>query len=331
MKRSRLFSSITTAFALTGVLGALSQSATFAATKGGQTVAILPPGTTSPFHSQVAKGAQSEGAKFGINVLVQAPANETDFNAQVSMMENMVTKKVNAICVNPMDDKAISSAIQKANSAQIPVFFYNGLTTSAKGNVTEFIGYNQRRAGYSLGQYAIKLLHGHGDILILDGIPSYFTIERTGGFKDALKHAPGMHIVEEQPANWVRDMAVSVTTQALQAHPSIQLVFGDSDEMDIGASIAARELGKKIYTIGIDGNPVTLDMIAKGQVTATIGTYPEKMGETVLVQMHKLFEGQKIPKYLETSAVLVTKSNVNAYNKGQLWRAPKAGHAEIAH
>lgn len=314
---------------LMSVLGALPQTMVAAKT-GGQTVAILPPGTTSPFHSQVAKGAQSEGAKYGIHVLVQAPANETDFNAQVSLMENMITEKVNAICVNPMDDKAISGAIQKANAAKIPVFFYNGLTTTARGNVTEFIGYNQRRAGFQLGQYAIKLLHGKGDILILDGIPSYFTTERTGGFKTALKKAPGIHIVEEQPANWVRDMAVSVTTQALQAHPSIKLVFGDSDEMDIGASIAARDLGKKIFTIGIDGNPVTNEMIGQGQVTATIETFPEKMGETVLDQMHKMFAGQKIPKYLVTPAVLVNKGNLAAFNAGKLWTQPKAGQAEIA-
>ena len=46
-------------------------------------VAILPPGITSPFHSQIAKGAQEEGENLGFRVEVQATESEKDFGGRV--------------------------------------------------------------------------------------------------------------------------------------------------------------------------------------------------------------------------------------------------------
>jgi len=293
-------------------------------------VALLPAGTTSPFHSKVAKGAQVKGEELGLEVIVQAPANESDFNAQVSMMENLIAQKVQAICVNPMDEKAVSAAIEKANAAGIPVFFYPGMTSSAKGEVTSFIGNNQYKVGKAMGEYAAKLLNGEGEVLILNGIPSYYANQRSGGFKDALKDYPGITIVMEQNAEWVRDKAMQITTQALQAHPEIKLAFGASDEMAIGASIAAKNAGKDIFTLGIDGNPVTLEEIKKGNVTATVGTSPDKIGETIAIQMSKALKGEPVPKYLETPTVVVDIDNLEDYQAGKLWTEPVEGEEEVA-
>lgn len=50
---------------------------------------------------------------------------------------------------------------------------------------------------------------------------------------------------------------------ALQQRPEIDLFYGNSDEMGIGACIAAEEMGRRvnedIWCVSIDGNDVTLD------------------------------------------------------------------------
>jgi len=300
-----------------------------AANSGQKTIAILPPGMTSPFYVQIVQGARKIAQEYGYKVIVEAPPAESDFNTQVSMMENLVSEHVSAIAVCPMDDKAIGTAILQANKAHIPVFIFNGLASTGAGNVTEYIGYNQREAAHKLAQFTVQILHGRGNIMILDGIPSYYNTERVGGYKEIIKKYPNIHIVEEQQADWLRSEGLSITMQALQAHPNIKLVYGASDEMDIGAAIAASQMHKHIYTIGIDGNPVTLQDIQSGLVTATIGTFPYEMGETVVEQMHKYFMGQSIPKFLETPTVLVTKSNLQAYESGKLWTTPKASQEEV--
>lgn len=294
-----------------------------------KTVVVLPPGTTSPFHSQIAKGAQQQGEDMSFRVEVQAPESERDFKGQVAVMERFIQKQVDAISVNAIDEKEISSAIKNANKAKIPVFVHNSQTPITDGKVVEYIGYNQRNGGKACGEYSAKLLKGKGLIYIIEGIPGFHQIERTGGFLDGIKKFPGIRvIIGEQSADWEREKAINLATQALQKYPGINLFFANSDEMAIGAAIAARNSGKKVFTVGIDGNPVTLDKIAEGVVTATLGVYPDKMGAQIILQMNKLFKGEIIPSYLETPAVVVDKSNLEDYKAGKLWTEPKEGRAE---
>ncbi len=141
--------------------------------------------------------------------------------------------------------------------------------------------------------------------------------------------ARGLSIVGRAVADWEREKAIAKATEALLKNPDIDLFFCDSDEMAIGASIAARGLGKRVHTIGIDGNPVTLDEIAAGNVTATLGVYPDKIGAQIILQMQQLFQGKKIPLYLETSAVVVDRRNIEDYKAGKLWTPPKESRAEL--
>ncbi len=113
----------------------------------------------------------------------------------------------------------------------------------------------------------------------MDGIPGFHTNRRAGGFKHALaKNCPEVRIVGEQTAEWEREKGANIATAALRMDPDIDLFFGCSDEMDIGAALAAEKLGKKVFTIGIDGNDVTLDLIKQGQVTATWAFIPKRWG-----------------------------------------------------
>jgi ribose transport system substrate-binding protein len=291
-------------------------------------IAILPPGTASPFHSQIAKGAQEQGEEMGFRIEVQAPEKETDFNGQVKLMEDFIAQKVDAISVNAIDEKEIRVPINAASAINIPVFIHNSLTPISETKVVEYIGYNQRNGGRACGEYAAKLLKGKGKVFILEGIPGFHQIERTEGFLDVIQKYPAIKVVGKESAYWERDRAINVTVRALNKNPEIDLVFADSDEMTIGAAIAARNMGRKIYTIGIDGNPITLDKITEGFVTATLGVYPDKMGAQVIIQVDKFLKGQKIPLFLETPAVVVDKKNLEDYKAGKLWTQPKTGKAE---
>lgn len=113
---------------------------------------------------------------------------------------------------------------------------------------------------------------------------------------------------------------------ALQEHPDINLFYGNSDEMDIGACFSAKKLGRRvnqdIYCLGIGGNPVTPDLIEKKDVTARLGVYPEKIGETLVGQMRLVLQRQPVPQILETPSVVVDKSNLEDYKSAKTWTAP---------
>ena len=138
----------------------------------------------------------------------------------------------------------------------------------------------------------------------------------------------GVKIDGEQSAAWLRTQGQQVATAALAKYPNIKLFFGCSDEMAIGASIAARRLHKEVFTLGIDGNQATLDEIKAGNVTGTLGVYPKQMGATVVDQMQKVLGGKAVPAYLETPGTVVVKDNLAAYLSGSTFTAPKPGQPE---
>jgi ABC-type sugar transport system substrate-binding protein len=297
-------------------------------------VAIVPPGFTSPFHVAIKDGAISEAQKLGWKVDVVAAEREGDFAGQVAVVEQEVRKGVDAIAINPIDAKAIVTAVKAANEAGIPVFMHNLITPVDKGEVVEYIGYDQWSGAAKLAQYTCGLLDGEGEVFILTGIPGFHANRRTQGYEWGLEQwCPGVEVVGEQTAEWEREKAVNVATMALQQHPEIDLFYGNSDEMGIGACIAAEKMGRKInediWCVSIDGNDVTLDLIEGGKTTATLGVYPNLMARVVIQQMEKVLNGERVPYILETPSIVVDATNVNDYRSGATWTEPVTGLPEL--
>ncbi len=301
-------------------------------------IAIVPPGFGSPFHVALKDGAVSEAQKLGWQADVVAPEKESDFAGQVAVVEQELQKGVAAVAVNPIDVKAIVTAVKKANKNNTPVFMQNTITPVDQGTVVEYIGYNQWAGAAKLAEYTCALFKANnvrdGKVYILLGIPGFHTDRRTQGYEWGLRqYCPEVEVVGKQTAEWDRTEAIDVATAALQQNPTIRLFYGNSDEMGIGACIAAKKLGrtvnKDIWCLSIDGNPVTLDLIEKGETTATLGVYPRLMGVTVVQQMAKVLAGEKVPNVLETPSLVVDKTNLADYKSERTWTEPKAGLPEM--
>jgi ribose transport system substrate-binding protein len=142
-----------------------------------------------------------------------------------------------------------------------------------------------------------------------------------------------VEVVGEQTAEWEREKGLQVATTALQQNPDIDVFFGNSDEMAIGAALAAQQLGiipnEDIFAVGIDGNDVTLDLIREGVVTATLGVYPSRMGSVVIEQMKKYLDGEEVPYVLLTPSTVVDINNLDAYIAGDTWTDPVPGAPEF--
>jgi ribose transport system substrate-binding protein len=321
---------------LTGCTGASTLAS--GAASDGIRVAIVPPGFSSPFHIAVKDGATGEAQKLGWQVDVVAAEQEGDFSGQVAVVEQELQKGVAAIAINPIDANAIVTAVKKANKNNTPVLMENTITPVDQGDVIEYIGYNQWAGAAKLAKYTCDLFKANniqnGKVYILMGILGFHADRRTQGYEWGLQqYCPDVQVVGKQTADWDRTEAVDVATAALQQHPDINLFYGNSDEMSIGACIAAKKIGrtvnKDVWCIGIDGNPVTLDLIEKGDITATLGVYPTLIGVTVIDQMAKVLRGEKVLYILETPSVVVDKTNLADYKSGSTWTEPVEGSPEF--
>lgn len=202
---------------------------------------------------------------------------QQDNAKQVADVENFLRQKIDLLMISPNEAKPLTPIVRKAFEQGIPVIV---LDRAIEGDTyTVFIGADNREIGKAAGKYVVDLLHGKGDIVEIKGLPgSTPARDRSEGFREAIARFPGMHIVHDPVANWLREEAMSQMEAALQAHPKIDLVYAHNDPMAIGAYLAAKAKGreKEMKFIGIDGLP-GLDggrqAVADGKLAATF-VYP---------------------------------------------------------
>lgn len=290
-----------------------SAAATSGAPGGKPTIALVVKTLNNPFFIDMQKGAEEAAKRLGVNLVVQAADREIDVERQMQIIENLIERKVAALCITPSGSREIVPVIVKANRAGIPVVIVdtradNKALAAAGGKIATFIGSDNYDGGKLAGEFIGAKLGGKGALAVLEGIPGHETGDsRLRGFREAVAKFPGLKIVASQPANWERDQGYNVFQNILQAHPQVNGVFACSDLMALGAVEAIAAAGKtgKIVVVGFDAQPEARAAIAKGTMGATVAQFAARMGSTAVENAVKLLAGEKIAEFTPVSIELI--------------------------
>lgn len=300
--------------------GSGRSASTGKAENGPVSVVIISPALTSVFHQELVKGAEEAATERGWTCSHLEPDKETNSADQVAKVQDSIQRGVKAISICSVNDEALVQAVKKANDAKVPIFVHNSISPVPGGTVEAYIGYDEREGGRKCGAKAVELLKAkyggvaRGKVAILDGTSGVHTDQRAGGFKEALQGTQ-ITVVAEQSANWLRKEGADRTTEFLQKYPDLDLVFGCSDAMAQGAAQAARQAGKTLLTIGLDGNPDALADVKAGNLTATLVVYPREMGRKVIETIEKRLRGEKVGPIVKTDTIVVDRANVGSFLK----------------
>jgi ribose transport system substrate-binding protein len=129
------------------------------------TIAVIPKGTIHEFWKTVHAGAEMAGRELGVDILWKGSLKEDDREAQISVVENIITRGVDAIVLAPLDDAALRRPVDEAMSNGIPVvIFDSGLQGD---NYISYVATDNFKAGQLAGQYMAKLLDGKGKVAAL--------------------------------------------------------------------------------------------------------------------------------------------------------------------
>jgi ribose transport system substrate-binding protein len=278
-------------------------------------IAFIVTTLSNPFFVDMTQGAQQEAKKHaGIKLIIQAPERAVDVERQIQIFENLITQKVDAICVVPADSRSILPAISKANKANIPVLNIDNkidFELAKKNNVkvATFIGSDNYLGGKLAAEYIVKRLGGKGKVAILEGVSGVdAAIQRKGGFLDCLKDYPGIEVVASQVADWDREKGLNGFQNILQAHPGVQALFACNDEMALGAIQAIKAARKTgIIVVGFDATKDGLAAVKAGSMAATVAQMPAEMGKIGVQKAVDLLDGKKIEENIPTEVKLITK------------------------
>lgn len=263
-----------------------------------------------------------------------APAGNFDaVQEHFNIVQNWVTAGFDAIIICTGGDFAAMQKVYKGAEAKgTKIFQLNmpmDLWPIEQVASTSNIGYNNSlQSGYVAGTYLAEQLKGKGEILQIWGPSgSPWSAARQNGLNLALKENPGIKVVAKADGGYVRDKGFAAAQNLLEAHPNVNAVYGENEEMALGASQAIDAKGLKhwngkegIITLGADGLRSGFKAIRGGKLTATIDVGAVDQG---LLEIQTIFAnmllGMTVDKVINVPTVLVDKSNVEPRDAYIAW------------
>lgn len=267
------------------------------------TIAIVVSTLNNPFFVTMKDGAEAKAKELGYELI--ALDSQNDPSKELSNVEDLTVRGVKAILINPTDSDAVSNAIKMANRSNIPVVTLD--RGASRGDVVSHIASDNVSGGQMAGEYIAKLVGDNAKVLQLEGIPGTSAArERGEGFMKAVK-ASHMSLVASQPADFDRTKGLNVMENMLAAHPDIQAVFAQNDEMALGALRAVQASGKDIAIVGFDGTDEGLAAIKRGKLSATVAQQPYLIGALGVETADKILKGEAVEKFIPVPLKVITK------------------------
>ncbi|NMB90402.1 MAG: sugar ABC transporter substrate-binding protein [Chloroflexi bacterium] len=245
----------------------------------GKTIGIVMPALDNDGWRAIYIGALSKAIELDVSVITLDARDQVE--TQTAMIEDLITKQVDAIAFVPVDSAAMSSAVQKANAAGIPVVTMDRSTEG--GDVVALVESNNVEIGQKGADLMAEVAQEYGvdvaDLKVLELLGDLATSagqERHEGFSTTAAEL-GINVVAELPTNWSAEKANAAVLDGFQAHPDINAIYMASGcAMYSGVESAMRSLNKffpgddanHIILISTDGCPAPLQAMRDGYVDA---------------------------------------------------------------
>lgn len=231
---------------------------------------------------------------------------------QILDIEDLIASGVDVLVTSPVDATALTPVIAKAYRQGIPVVLLSRRINS--DDYTIFIGADDRHIARQAAHYISRYRGNGARVVMLKGVPkATTTFDRTQSFRAAIQALPGLHIVAEKTANYLRSDAIRAMEAVLEEKLAFDVIFAQSDSMASGARIALKAHGvdlQRIMIVGIDYIDEARAAIENGEQQASF-TYPTggREGAQAIIN---ILQNKPVPKRIVLESTMVTKDNVAA-------------------
>ncbi len=242
---------------------------------------------------------------------------------QISQIEYLIRKKMDAIVVVAVDSEALSGVLKKAKDAGIAVIAYDRLVNNA--NVDLYISFDNEKVGRLMAEALVKGVQKGGNIITIYGPTSDNNVALVEkGFNSVIKNS-GLHVVYTVNAkDWLAEEAFTAVNTALSKTPNIDGVMCGNDNLASEAvkALSENRLAGKVVLTGQDADLVACQRIVEGTQTMTVYKPVDQLAKSAAEYAVRLAKGEKIDvkesiddgnysvPYVKLEPIAVNKDNI---------------------
>ena len=254
----------------------------------------------NPFFVTLTEGARKAATENNVELVVVDAGD--DAAKQTSDIEDLVSRNVGVLIVNPVDSDAVAPAVKSAMSQGIKVI---AVDRGVNGVDVDCQIASDNVAGARMAtEYLMELVGEGAKVAELQGVPgASATIDRGAGFHQVADQS--LQVAASQTANFNRAEGMTVMENILQSDRTIKGVFAHNDEMALGAVEAVAASGKDIKIVGFDATDDAQKAVKDGKMAATVAQKPDKMGETAIGTAVKIMAGETVEKSIPVEVELI--------------------------
>jgi simple sugar transport system substrate-binding protein len=231
------------------------------------TVGFIQTGSEGGWRAANTASFKEEATKLGLTLKFYDAQNKLE--NQISAFRNFIADKdVDVIILAALEAAGWDQVLQEAKAAGKTVVIQDRRIDADPSLYATYIGSDFVLEGRNSAKEMCRLLEGSDKknvVELVGNVGSSPAIDRGKGFREAMADC-GITVTKSQTANWSATEGKDVMAAFLKDSKDIQGVFGQNDEMGLGAALALKDAG---LNPGVDVKIVTVDA-TKGAFEAMI-------------------------------------------------------------
>ena len=235
------------------------------------TVGVMPKALGDPYFISCRSGAEEAANADNVDLLWNGPTG-LDAAKQNDVIQQWITRHVDAIAVAVENGPAISTVLRKARTAGIKVVTWDA---DAEPDARDYF-INQatpQSIGYTLMDETARVMHQQGEFAIITGALTAANQNRWISYMQervAQKYSK-MKLVAIRPSDDDRDKAFSETQTILKVYPHVRVVIAISAPAVPGAAEAVKQTGRNdVQVVGLSLPNLCRPYVHQGQIEAVV-------------------------------------------------------------
>lgn len=260
------------------------------------TVAMVPKLIGVPYFNRSEEGAKKAAEALDVNLIFTGPTT-VDPAAQVSAIEDLISKGVDAIGVAPNDPASVTPVLMKAHQAGILVMDWD---TPADPSVVDYSIHqiDDKQYGEHIWDLLVKYMGSSGEYAIVTGGLSAANLNSwiKYGTEYAQTKYPDLKLVTDPVGtDEKQQVAFQKTLDLLKAYPNLKGIVGISTPASPGAAQAIEQLGLqgKVANVGTSLPSMVKPFLKDNSVNAATLWDPAKLGYLTVAVAKQVLEGNK--------------------------------------